>query len=88
MLVSDIFFELFSTNKTIFFAEETMTLSRLCAELTTWLPRIKLVHSIYKCGVDQSLDTNSQRASQLLSVLFQSVLEYDTIGSDAADMVN
>ncbi|KAL5014094.1 hypothetical protein ScPMuIL_008364 [Solemya velum] len=68
--------------------EETMTLFRLCAELTTWLPRIKLVHSIYKCGVDQSLDTNSQRASQLLSVLFQSVLEYDTIGSDAADMID
>ncbi|XP_067665574.1 gamma-tubulin complex component 5-like isoform X2 [Haliotis asinina] len=69
--------------------EEVMTLSMMSVELQTWSQKISLVYSLYINGVAAaaSLPTNSLKASHLLSVLYNTVLEYDSLGEFTPDMI-
>lgn len=66
-----------------------MTLAMLHGDLSLWLKKIEVLHSVYIQGVREAnwLVNNCQRASYLLSVLFDTVVEYDTLGQNASDIV-
>lgn len=66
-----------------------MTLAMLHGDLSLWLKKIEVLHSVYIRGVREAdwLVNNCQRASYLLSVLFDTVVEYDTLGQNASDIV-
>jgi hypothetical protein len=71
-------------------SEQTMTLAMLHGDLSPWLKKLEVVHSVYVRGVREAdwLVNNCQRASHLLSVLFETVVEYDTLGENASDTVS
>lgn len=75
--------------KVVLFSEQTMTLAMLHGDLSLWLKKIEVLHSVYIRGVREAdwLVNNCQRASYLLSVLFDTVVEYDTLGQNASDIV-
>lgn len=75
--------------KVVLFSEQTMTLAMLQGDLSLWLKKIEVLHSVYIRGVREAdwLVNNCQRASYLLSVLFDTVVEYDTLGQNASDIV-
>ncbi|XP_061182795.1 gamma-tubulin complex component 5-like [Saccostrea echinata] len=69
--------------------EQTMTLAMLHGDLSPWLKKIELIHSLYVRGIQEAdwMVNNCQRASHLLSGLFEAVVEYDTLGQNASDVV-
>ncbi|KAK3087994.1 hypothetical protein FSP39_013230 [Pinctada imbricata] len=69
--------------------KEIKTLALLKAELSPWLHKIEAVHSVYVEGIEEAdwLQNNCHRASHLLSVLYKAVLEYDTLGHYANEML-
>ncbi|XP_055996966.1 gamma-tubulin complex component 5-like isoform X2 [Ostrea edulis] len=81
--------ELTQLEKRIIKQEQTMTLAMLHGDLSPWLKKTEVVHSVYIRGVREAgwLVNNCQRASHLLSVLFETVVEYDTLGQNASDIV-
>ena len=66
-----------------------MTLAMLHGDLALWLKEIEVIHSVYVRGIREAdwLVNNCQRASHLLSVLYETVVEYDTLGQNASDIV-
>ena len=66
--------------------EELMTVTLLHSDLEPWMSKVSLVYSTYINGLaaGASLPTNSLKASHLLSVLFDSVLDLDTLQTPAS----
>ncbi|XP_021343427.1 gamma-tubulin complex component 5-like isoform X1 [Mizuhopecten yessoensis] len=82
--------ELTTIEKIVIKQEETFTLAMLHTRLKPWLPKVKVIHSIYERGVKEAewLPGNYQKASQLLSVLYDAVLEHDAMGTLTSEMMN
>jgi len=73
----------------IIFAEEIVTLETIHSKLKHWLQKVKVIHTVYIDGVKAAevLPSNCQKASHLLSVLFDAVMEYDDMGQCDTEMV-
>ncbi|XP_033727239.1 gamma-tubulin complex component 5-like isoform X2 [Pecten maximus] len=82
--------ELTKIEKLVIKQEETFTLAMLYNKLKPWLPKVKVIHSIYERGVKEAewLPGNYQKASQLLSVLYDTVMEHDAMSSYSSEMMN
>lgn len=61
--------------------EQTHTIMQLKAQLQPWFQKLILVHSVYRNGVYKfpSLKSNNEKAALLLSCLFDTVMELDSI---------
>ncbi|XP_060067402.1 gamma-tubulin complex component 5-like [Ylistrum balloti] len=82
--------ELTKIEKIIIKQEETFTLAMLHTNLKPWLPKVKVIHSVYEKGVKEAewMPGNYQKASHLLSILYDTVLEHDAMGNFTSEMMN
>ncbi|KAK3589216.1 hypothetical protein CHS0354_020077 [Potamilus streckersoni] len=69
--------------------EETITMSLLYDELKPWLRKVVTLHEVYVKGIKRGygFPSNSQRASKLLSAIYEKVMEYDTMGQYAGELL-
>ncbi|KAL3889915.1 hypothetical protein ACJMK2_002233 [Sinanodonta woodiana] len=69
--------------------EETITMSLLYGELKPWLRKVIALHEVYVKGIKRGygFPSNSQRASKLLSAIYEIVMEYDTMGQYAGELL-
>lgn len=70
--------------------EETVTLMSVHMSLQDWLKKIEVVYSLYNKGIMEAevLHTNCQKASHLLNVLYNTVIEYDDSGQSGTQIVS
>ncbi|KAJ8299061.1 hypothetical protein KUTeg_023121 [Tegillarca granosa] len=81
--------ELTDLEKIIIRQEETVTLMSTHSSLQDWLKKIEVVYSLYNKGIIEAevLQTNCQKASHLLNVLYNTVIEYDDSGQSGIQIV-
>ncbi|XP_043927998.1 gamma-tubulin complex component 5 [Protopterus annectens] len=82
--------ELTDMEKCIINKDETVTLAIVLDRLAPRLAQLKMLHKIFSTGVAEvPPDTpNVVRASHLLNTLYKAILEYDSVGEAAEQMVS
>ena len=70
-------------------SEDSISFGNLFEMLKPWLLKIGLVHSVYERGVKavEWSPSRSQKASCLLNVLYDAVLECDSCESDQVNLI-
>ncbi|XP_041361102.1 gamma-tubulin complex component 5-like [Gigantopelta aegis] len=78
-----------SIEKKMIKQEELMTVTLLSSDLEPWMTKVNLVYSVYINGLaaGASLPTNSLKASHLLSVLYNTVVDFDTLHESVSDLM-